>query len=77
LPVLVTRLNGVEEMLSHRDNGFLIERSVSGVAEGIQLLRALSAEQRRAMGERARATVLSYSNENFVAAWGTFYERMA
>ncbi len=77
LPVLVTPLHGVEEMVSDRQNGFLVERTAEGVAAGIRCLLSMTGEQRRAMGERARQSVLRYSNDQFVNAWSGFYERLA
>jgi hypothetical protein len=34
----------------------------------------MSDEQRRQMGESARETVMRYRRENFVSAWGSFYD---
>jgi hypothetical protein len=37
----------------------------------------MTVEERRAMGRRARASVLQYSPEAFVARWAELYEMLA
>lgn len=77
LPLLVTRLNGVEEFLRDGENGILLERTPEGVAQGIRKLLRMPPKARRAMGERARQDVQRYSAQNFAEAWKAFYERLA
>ena len=77
LPLLATPLNGVEEMLLDHENGFLLDRSTEGVLQGIRELLALTTEQRRAMGARARETASRYSTRNFVSAWRDLYANLA
>ncbi|HLK67795.1 MAG TPA: glycosyltransferase family 4 protein [Bryobacteraceae bacterium] len=77
LPLLVTPLNGVEEMLADGRNGFLMERSVEGVFTAIRNLMQLTKDQRQAMGAQARETALRYDTGNFVAAWKNFYASLA
>jgi glycosyltransferase involved in cell wall biosynthesis len=74
LPLLVTHLHGVSETLSDGENGFVLERTRAGVERGLRRLMALPPEQRRIMGERARARVEAYSVPKFVANWRTVYE---
>lgn len=76
LPLLVSQLNGCEEFLHDGENGFLLERTPEGVAEGIRKFLALSPKERQSMGDRARQDVQKYSVENFKAAWRTFYEKL-
>ena len=73
LPIVVTPLNGVEELLRDGENGILIERSVRGVANGLSRILSLSSEDRRAMGEQARTDVQRFATDNFVSAWRVFY----
>lgn len=73
LPLLVTRLHGVEELLRDGCNGFLLERSVAGVQRGIERLMNLSASQRAALGEQARHDVRGYNVDNFVRRWRATY----
>jgi hypothetical protein len=53
--------------------GFVVERSVKGVAEGLRRFISLSPELRRRMGEHAREAVAPYGVEPFVEAWRGFY----
>jgi glycosyltransferase involved in cell wall biosynthesis len=76
LPLLVTPLHGVSEMLSDGDNGFVLERTRAGVERGLRRLMALPPEQRRTMGERARACVEAYSVPKFVANWRPVYSEL-
>jgi glycosyltransferase involved in cell wall biosynthesis len=73
LPVVVSHLYGVEDLLIDGENGFLIETSVAGVREGLQRVLALSPADRHAMGQRARLAASSCSEEHFVDAWRAFY----
>ncbi len=73
LPIVVSQLYGVEDLLRDNDNGFLIETTVAGVREGLQRLLALSPSDRRAMGQRARLAASGCSEENFIGAWRAFY----
>ncbi len=73
LPIVVSHLYGVEDLLVDGDNGFLIETSASGVREGLGRLLGLSPAARKAMGARARLAASACSEERFVDAWRTFY----
>jgi glycosyltransferase involved in cell wall biosynthesis len=73
LPIVVSHLYGVEDLLQDGDNGFLIETTVAGVREGLQRVLALSPADRQAMGQRARLAASSVSEEHFVDAWRAFY----
>ena len=54
LPIVVSQLYGVEDLLQDGDNGFLIETTVDGVRKGLERILALSPQDRQAMGQRAR-----------------------
>jgi glycosyltransferase involved in cell wall biosynthesis len=73
LPIVVSHLYGVEDLLQDGDNGFLIETTVAGVREGLQRVLALSPADRQAMGQRARLAASSCSEEHFVDEWRAFY----
>jgi len=73
LPLVVMPLYGVEEFMRDGETGFVVERSVKGVAEGLRRFISLSPESRRRMGEHAREAVASYGVEPFVEAWRGFY----
>lgn len=73
LPIVVSHLYGVEDLLVDGDNGFLIETSAAGVREGLRRLLSLSPTARRVMGDRARRAASACSEERFVDAWRKFY----
>ncbi len=50
LPLLVTRLNGVEEFLRDGENGLLMQRDASGVLDCIARFAGMPVEARRSMG---------------------------
>ena len=54
LPIVVSQLYGVEDLLVDGDNGFLIETTVAGVRQGLERILGLSGPARYAMGQRAR-----------------------
>jgi glycosyltransferase involved in cell wall biosynthesis len=73
LPIVVSALYGVEDLLVDGDNGFLIETSVAGVRGGLERVLGLSVADRRTMGQRARLAASACSEEHFVDAWRAFY----
>jgi glycosyltransferase involved in cell wall biosynthesis len=75
IPILVSQLYGVEDLLKDGENGFLIETSVAGVREGLERVLRLDPDERRAMGQRARLAASVCSEEHFVDAWRDFYRR--
>jgi glycosyltransferase involved in cell wall biosynthesis len=77
LPIVVSQLYGVEDLLVDGDNGFLIETSVAGVRSGLQRILELSGPDRHAMGQRARQAASGCSEQHFVDAWRAFYLRLS
>ncbi|HMO24886.1 MAG TPA: glycosyltransferase family 4 protein [Tepidisphaeraceae bacterium] len=77
LPLLVSRLHGVEEILRDGVNGFLVERSGEGVARAISQLVALTDEQRRQMGANAQHDAAGYDVNLFHTRWRAVYDRIA
>jgi glycosyltransferase involved in cell wall biosynthesis len=72
LPLLVPRLNGVEDYLIDGHNGILIERTSQSVAAAIQHLVAIGPSARKELGNAAQQAARQYSVENFVANWDEF-----
>ena len=72
LPLLSSRLHGVEEFLVDGVNGWTIERDASLITAR---LRQLAAEPDKlvAVGQAAADSVRMYSTDAFVAAWRQFY----
>jgi glycosyltransferase involved in cell wall biosynthesis len=76
LPIVVSQLYGVEDLLVDGDNGFLIETSADGVRDGLERVLRLTPTDRQAMGQRARLAASACSEEHFVDAWRAFYLRL-
>jgi len=77
LPLIVPRLNGIEEIIRDGDNGFIIGRTVDDAVSALRRFLTLAAEQRRAMGRQARAAAAAYDNARFVGEWAEFYRQWA
>lgn len=60
LPLLVTRVNGVEDLLRDGENGWFVRRDAEDVGARLQVLSRDSA-LRRSMGEAARRDSLDHS----------------
>ncbi|HTP88148.1 MAG TPA: glycosyltransferase family 4 protein [Bryobacteraceae bacterium] len=73
LPLLVTRLNGVEEFLKSGVNGFLVDRTAASIANVLSRLPAMTA-QLREMGRNAQQDVQRYATRHFIARWREFYD---
>jgi glycosyltransferase involved in cell wall biosynthesis len=76
LPLLVTRLNGVEEFLRDGKNGFLMRRDVSALRECIARFAQMPLHHRREMGRQAQLDVQPYQVSHFVSAWSGFYREV-
>jgi len=76
LPIVVSQLYGVEDLLVDGENGFLIETTVDGVRKGLERILKLDPPARIAMGQRARQAASACSVDNFVNAWRAFYLRL-
>ena len=76
LPIVVSQLYGVEDLLVDGDNGFLIETTAAGVKEGLERVLNLTVAERHIMGQRARQAASASSEEQFVDAWRAFYLRL-
>jgi len=77
LPIVVSQLYGVEDLVKDGENGFLIETSAAGVREGLERVLRLSPDARAAMGREARLAASVCSEDNFVEAWREFYRQRA
>jgi glycosyltransferase involved in cell wall biosynthesis len=76
LPLLVTKLNGVEEYFRQGENGLLMQRSVTAVSDCVARFAQMSAQERREMGRRAQADVRPYGFPSFEAAWSQLYREV-
>ena len=73
LPLLVTRLNGVEEFFQEGENGLLLQRDVPSVSDCLARFAQIPPEIRRGMGCRAQAAVQRYGISEFALKWSKFY----
>ncbi|HVW45561.1 MAG TPA: glycosyltransferase family 4 protein [Solirubrobacterales bacterium] len=72
LPLLATRVNGIEDLLRDGVNGWFVERSATDVAARLRTLRADPA-RRREMGAAARRDSLGFSWRRVVEAYRALY----
>ena len=73
LPLIVTPLYGVEEFMRDGETGFVVERSVTGLVQGLRSFLSLAFEERKRMGYAAREAMSFYKVEIFAKNWGQFY----
>jgi glycosyltransferase involved in cell wall biosynthesis len=76
LPILAPPLNGIRDLLRDGENGFLVNRSKLSIASALERITTLSEKQRQAMGENARQSAASFSEERFVDAWRGLYSNL-
>jgi glycosyltransferase involved in cell wall biosynthesis len=76
MPLLVTRLHGVEDLVRDGHNGLLVDRTTDSVADGLRRFGRLSGEERRAMGAHSRASARPYETGQFTAAWSELYSQI-
>jgi len=73
-PLLVTKVNGIEEFVRPGENGIFIERTVEGIKRGIIRFLALSPADRKSIGLQAQRDVAPYSVTRFAESWRLFYD---
>jgi glycosyltransferase involved in cell wall biosynthesis len=75
LPLLVTKVNGVEDLLRDGHNGYFIDRDPTHIADRLNALVADPAK-RRAMGTAARQDSLEYSWSRVVDRYREVYAEL-
>jgi glycosyltransferase involved in cell wall biosynthesis len=75
LPLLVTRLYGVEEFMRDGETGWVIERTAESIAEAIAQA-AVDRPRLRTMGREARKQVMPYSEAEFRRRWRVLIETL-
>ena len=73
LPIIAPPLNGIRDLLRDGENGFLVNRTKLSITSALERITTLPEEQRQAMGENARRSAASFSEERFVNAWRSLY----
>lgn len=76
LPLLVTKVNGVEDLLRDGANGYFIDRDPTHIADRLNALVADPAK-RRAMGATARQDSLEYSWSRVVERYREVYAELS
>jgi glycosyltransferase involved in cell wall biosynthesis len=76
LPLLVTRVSGVEDLLEDGRNGWFIPRDATRIADRLATL-AERPELRAELGRAAREASLRFSWEAMVDAYESLYEELA
>jgi glycosyltransferase involved in cell wall biosynthesis len=76
LPLLATRVGGVEDLLQDGANGWFIKADAGDIAHRLQALAADSA-LRAAMGASAREASAAYSWDAMARAYANLYEKLA
>jgi glycosyltransferase involved in cell wall biosynthesis len=74
LPLIVTPFHLAREIVDDGVNGYLVERSVAGIAKALEAFLALTPDQRHEMGRRSRQGVEVFSPTRFVAGWRHVYD---
>lgn len=73
LPLIVTRLNGVEDWARDGENAFVVDRTAEAVGAAIARFAQLPTAARAQMGEAAADAVRPYTLAAFVAQWREIY----
>ena len=77
LPLIVTRVSGVEEFVRDGVNGLIVDdRSVEGVTRSLQRFLSEGSERWQAWGVAAQDAVADYSPEQFIKKWEHFYSEV-
>jgi glycosyltransferase involved in cell wall biosynthesis len=75
LPLLITRVNGVEDLLHDGDNGWFILRDAADIARRLNQLAA-DPDLARSMGDAARRAAASYSWEAMADGYLSLYAEL-
>ncbi|HKZ14501.1 MAG TPA: glycosyltransferase family 4 protein [Solirubrobacterales bacterium] len=75
LPLLATRVNGIEDLVRDGVNGWFVERSAADVAARLRALQA-DPELRHQMGTAARRASLGFSWRRVVEAYRELYSEI-
>ena len=75
LPLLVTRVNGLEDFVEEEVNGFFIQREPKSIAETIQSL-VDNQQKLKEMGREAQRRAQKFRVENMVNAYKKLYQSL-
>jgi glycosyltransferase involved in cell wall biosynthesis len=78
LPLIVSQLHGVEELLVDGHNGYLVHPvTPANIRSAIERLIADGPQRRAELGENARRASQAFDVETFANRWRSFYARAA
>lgn len=77
LPLIVSRIHGVDDIAVDGDTGFVIERTAAAIAAAVRRLAAESPDMRKIMGQHAARAVAGFTPEAYVESWRSFYRSFA
>jgi glycosyltransferase involved in cell wall biosynthesis len=73
LPILAPAVNGIRDLLRDGENGFLVTRSRLSITSALERITTLPEKERQVMGNNARVSAASFSEERFADAWRNLY----
>jgi glycosyltransferase involved in cell wall biosynthesis len=76
-PILVTKINGVEEFLVDGESCLMVGANAPAVLAGLRRFDGLRQDERRRLGDHAQIAVRAYGVDRFAAAWSEFYRTVA
>ncbi len=76
LPLVVTRLYGVEDAFIDGESALIVDRTAAAVAAGLRRMVDLGSEGRRALGAAAAAAATAYTVDAFVSGWREVYRSL-
>ncbi len=77
LPLLVSHLHGVEDLLVDGNNGFLLSpRTVEQVYDQLDRFLQLSESQRQVMGQQAQQSAQAFDLPQFLNGFRSFYQQL-
>jgi glycosyltransferase involved in cell wall biosynthesis len=75
LPLIATRVYGVDELMIHNETGWIVERNAKAIAFAIE--QALQNRPKvSVMGQAARERAAGYGEQPFCARWRTLLDRL-
>nr|WP_246338032.1 glycosyltransferase family 4 protein [Azospirillum oleiclasticum] len=72
LPIVVSRLHGVDEFARDGDTALVVERTAVSLTAALERFVTMGAAERRDMGARAAAAVSGFTPDRFVQRWRGF-----
>ncbi len=75
LPLIVPRLNGIEEIMRDGETGFVVDQNVDRLTAALERFLALPRSRREQMGAEAQRQATAYNEQRFIQRWQEFYRQ--